>query len=285
MNIGINLSRMAAFLDQLGATIPAEIADVAETRRAIGDLMVTPPTLAFEQDLAAGNITSANAAERIMAAATAKTAHDNAIQIARNADPILDKLERRALVQHGDRIIEAMRPAFDQAAAALATFVDVFGTHPDPKDVLAARADGSELWQAHTNAVALLDDVRRICSMLAVANYFAEPDCSWFIAAADNSERLSQARAAASRGFDDLAAEGFTLRLNTADEARTVVANSNQRERRDLAELEAAATAEHTAEVERIKRQALEMNHPAPWEPTPDPEHPGTTATKTKRSR
>lgn len=264
MNPGISIDRLAKILDQLGAPLPDTIADVAATQDAIRGLVYTKPLIAFEAELAAGQITAANADERIRAAALAQGAHKEATEIARAAEPILDRLERTSLAAAGDTIVTSMRPAFDQAVIAATVFVERYGTHPDAETVLASSPDAAELWHAQQHALAVFDGVSRVGRMLAATRgYYVEPDATWYVSHVANQAELSQIVAAFSAGgILELIAEGFRPTLNTADEARSVLDPVNQRAIEDETKRkadEAAELAAFKAEIDHRMEQSAEQ--------------------------
>jgi hypothetical protein len=170
-------------------------------------------------------LTPKNAGKRVQELATALTARTRAVEAAQHYErAVLDQF-RDAIVAHTDDLIIAMRPYFDAAAKV----VQEAGALIDP-DRPPTTSDG-----LHVLEVAqALDDAQRRLSVVQTARIrvcemggYAEPDASWFIAEAADSDALALARMWKKRGdWHRLARAGFTLRLNTPAEAAAVVSNA-----------------------------------------------------------
>ena len=169
-------------------------------------------------------LTPKNAGKRVQDLATALTARSRAVEAAQHYErAVLDQF-RDAIVAHTDDLIIAMRPYFDAAAKV----VQEAGALIDP-DRPPTTSDG-----LHVLEVAqALDEAQRRLSVVQTARIrvsemsgYAEPDASWFIEEAADSDALALARLWKKRSWHRLARAGFTLRLNTPAEAAAVVSNA-----------------------------------------------------------
>lgn len=251
------IHRFIRDLDALGIPVPSEVAAVQAIRHAINGLVFTPPIQSFEDDLAAGKITADTAVKRVRDAARQLIEHEKAVQVSRDAEPTLVRLERRALGASGDSLVDALRPAFDQAATATSTFIERFGTNPAAETVLAAPG-GSEAWQAQQSALAFFDRCRRLCTDLAGVYYGPEAP-TWYLADVADADALRRAvsiHANTARSFGDLVAAGYSLRLNTNEEAEAIVAKT----RTVAAEKAAARQAEGDEAKAKAKAERVRLD-------------------------
>lgn len=256
----MNIEKLTAHLAALGIDAPAEVVAVQEIRVALGTLRTNPPVFTFEHDIATGAISAKNCVKRVQEAAAALAAHEKAVEVCQVVEPALARRERRALVDAGDDLVIAMRPAFDQAAAA-AGFVSRFGSDPDAAAVLSA-GGGSDVWRQYQAALVVFDATHRVMDALAEARYCADPRVSWYVEAITDSSRAVSTFSNSGKGIAALLAQGYKLRLNLAAEAVAVVANvAAVRARRDEAEAQAKADekARLMAERQRIEAGTVEQ--------------------------
>ena len=58
--------------------------------------------------------------------------------MSRDLIPTLDRQEMRAITEHGNELIDAMRPLFDEAAATLTAVREQLGPNPNREAVMNA---------------------------------------------------------------------------------------------------------------------------------------------------
>lgn len=240
--------RLIADLKSVGVKTDATVEEAIALIGVVRAAKNTAPVADLVAAYASGEITTENAAQAIIDTATLAVASER-ITIA--ADAIEDAASgtlRRWLATREDQIVKAMRPAFDAAAAQ----VQVAGTH-FPPGVSDAHliALGSKAVIAREGLDEALDVVSKIRGLrvdVADCAGFAGQDVTWYIEGARDLDHLDAAHRAytgTGNAFHALAAQGFTLRLNTRAEAAKVAAG--------------ARTVSETQEAERRAKRAAEI--------------------------
>lgn len=221
----INYPRLIADLTALGAKTDKTITEALAVIEQVRATRNAQPIDDLRSAYANGDITSANAAQAILSAATQAAASERIHLAAAAVEDAANGTIRRWLATREDTLVKAMRPAFAKAAAQ----VQVAGSHFAPNvtaDQLVAA--GSAAVAASEGLDAALSTLARIRSLRAqVADCAGTPeqDVTWYIEGANDLDHLDTARRAYSGtgdAFHALAHAGFTLRLNTQQEAARI---------------------------------------------------------------
>ena len=223
----INLTDVVARIEHLGGEVPADLRAQAELVAKLQELQRPPSTDGLEEQLRTGAVT-ASTVEKIVRDAAQRLLVDREIQSLvndfRRAGGPIEKGSKLALRRAGDVIIEALRPAFDQAAAELVASIAELGPDPDRRAVLKVPT-AAELWHKRKAVLDRLQDVRAVRVALAAAGYPApggpmSPRASWYTRGIRDEEALALADSWFKQGgFPGLAAGGFELFLSLGAEA------------------------------------------------------------------
>jgi hypothetical protein len=183
------------------------------------------PIADLEAAYAAGDITSANVRDAIIAAATLAAGAERIHAAAAVVENAASGRLRRWIGSREDALVKAMRPAFDEAAVHVTTAAGYFPPNVTSDQLVAA---GSKALAAQEHLEAALSTLARIRScrvqVADCAGHEAQ-DVTWYIAGARDLDHLEAAERAyygTGDAFHALAHQGFTLRLNTRDEAAAV---------------------------------------------------------------
>ncbi|MGO4340689.1 hypothetical protein [Pedococcus sp. 2YAF34] len=218
----MNYTRLITDLKRFGVKTDETVTEALAVIHAARDTRNAQPIEDLRAAYSNGDITSANAADRIISAATLAAGSERVHLAAAAVEDGANTTLRRWLGAREEQIVKALRPAFDAAAAG----VQLAGRHFAP-DVTATQliAAGSAAVAANEGLEAALSTLARIRSCrVQVADCAGHPeqDVTWYIEGAHDLEHLDVARRAytgAGDAFHALAHAGFTLRLNTVQEA------------------------------------------------------------------
>lgn len=242
-----NYNTLTTELEHFGATLPKSVADarriLAEARKAAA----VQPLDDLGEQYAAGSVTAANVSKMLHATAGALAARDNLHAALTQIENGCHRTMRDGIRDNGEKILKALRPAFDNAATIVQTAGRYFGSDPTAEQIMAGGVAAVAAHEQLADALHTLTRIRNLRVNLADCGYgapdHAEQDTTWWIARAADSETLDAARRAyiaPGHAFHNLAAAGFTLRMNTPAEAERVAAGARAAtEAREEAEREA----------------------------------------------
>ncbi len=252
-NVPLNTDLLNRLLNGLDIETPDDLTTIEAIRAAIRSARDADAVTALEADIMAGNVKAGTIADRVTAAALALVAAERAGELSHKLERRLERRTRDVLVDIGDDIVGQLRPAFDDAAAALLASVEAFGPNPNVDAILKAGPVAAASWEARIAATTKAREVSMVLSMMVGAGYGkpAPFDSAYFMATVPNLDELHRATAAMNSGgpaLVNLVAAGFTaLQLNTAPEAaklraKAATAQSKLDQDRTAAETEARMT-------------------------------------------
>lgn len=252
------LESLARKLTDLDLAIPDDAEALLALRAAVTEAsLALNPLATLEDDIAAGNITAADAADRIHKAAAALAAKEKATQVAQQLEPLLDRQGARWMVANGDDLIDLLRPTFDQAINDMRGIVDTLGPTPNDQAVLAAGPAAATAWQHRMTTIRRLDHIVRCVMILEDAGYrtFDRVPGARYVTDVPDADTLDNLhKYIGGAHFGEGIAAGLTYRLNTTAEAEAVIAQA----RAVTAAEHAAAQAQRDALIEQ-RRQAREV--------------------------
>lgn len=249
-----NHSRIVADLRAAGVTVPKHVSAALDLLKTARETMLTDPTAGLRDEYDAGTLTTTNVAERMIHAATIAAAAERLRLALVTIEQAVTRTVNVWLKTDADKIVTALRPAFDEAAAIVQTAGAHFPPHASAAQILDGGAAAAAAHEQLAEALAALDHLRNLRVSVAYAAGEGEQDASWWIADARDAGALEQAQRAyygSGNAFHALAHEGFTLRLNTTAEAARVAAGAR-----------AATEAE-----EHARREAALKEHRESWAP------------------
>lgn len=246
----------AARLTRLDVKLPKAAADALDILEILDDTVNEDQAAIVARDAAAGRITAKTAREYLLDHAARLVAHERA-KAARDQIAAPVHAQWRAAIRAGaPALLDALASRFDEQAPVVQQAGAAFPVDATPAQLVEAGPLAVEL---HGRLGAALDKLNAIRNVrVEIADYLGhahEQNASWWITdAGDDIDRADRAYSAPGNAFHNLAAGGYTLRLNDHDEAADV---------REGARL-AAEKADKANEDERIAK-ALEG-----WGPTQD---------------
>jgi hypothetical protein len=243
----MDLDLTIRYLDDLTAlnvTVPAKAIDAADVYRAALAAAGEAPAADLQAALVAGKLNPKNIGGMVREAALAQAAQQNAHQVVASLRLTINKVIRDALREDRDRIITELRKGFDPAAAEVAKAAEHFGPGTTAEDIVTARPDVVKKYNQLAAHVTTLDLVSRAYRTLLSDVLRELPDdiATLFVADAEDLGTLRELYRSHGSWLA-LAHAGYTLRLNTPNEAAALVARAEAK----AAEL---AKAEHDKAVE-----------------------------------
>ncbi|CAN5642132.1 hypothetical protein BH24ACT13_BH24ACT13_16480 [soil metagenome] len=236
----ISLVSLCNQLESLGVEPPGEARRVLDVHAALMAAAAQSPSGDLRKALADGTLTAASAPKLLQNAARNENARQSAHALARDLNHPVRSIVREAFAADADRIVAELRPAFDAASAGVQRAAALLAPDAGPAEVLAAGRDTTEPWQQLAEHCAVLDLIQGARSALyAISGGQPSPLVAAYIEAAPDAEALDRA----ARLFDGsgegltgplprtvggrwhrLISAGYTLRLNSGQEARQVIA-------------------------------------------------------------
>jgi len=252
----IELVSLCNQLESLGVDPPGEARRVLDVHAALMAAAAQSPSGDLREALADGTLTAASAPKLLWEAARNETARQSAQALSRDLNHPVRSIAREALAGDADRIVTELRPKFDVAAESMQRAGQLIDQDATDAEVLAAGRDAAELWQQLAEHCAVLDSIMGARSALdAITGGQPSPTAAAYIEAAPDAEALDRA----ARLFDGagpglsgplprtvggrwhrLTHAGYRLRLNSAQEARQVIAAANSATARTRAAADAA---------------------------------------------
>jgi hypothetical protein len=187
-----------------------------------------------------GTTKAAVIADKAMKAATSLVAADRLGQVHRDAQRTLDRIARQALYADAERILDELRPMFDDAVPHVAEVVESFGSLTPAPAILEAPGP-RRLWDRAVEARQQLDRVLDVRRDLQAVGYGPPETNAWFLT---TSHDLA---AADDTNLEGLVGAGWPVRLNTLQEIDEVEAAQRAEEEQRAAR----ADQRRRAQVER----------------------------------
>lgn len=223
-----NPARYTKQLDRLGIKAPKLLTDVDAVRLAALNAAASTEVDDLRTDVIAGKLDAKTIGKRVREAAAALVAREKARDVLRDLLPSFDKVTARAVRDSAPDVIAQMTPMFDSAVADVVLAVDTLGLSPSSDEVLAIGGDAAAVWAARNVALDVLDAIERARSIMAQVGYGTpHPLAVQYLA--DPVDDLQLAESQLRAGWTTFASSGYTLNLNTAEEADTVLAASRAR--------------------------------------------------------
>lgn len=217
-------------LETHGATLPKPVTAARATLAAAKETAAAQPLADLAGEYRTGKITAANVGARMTATGQALAATDHIRQVLATVENGVAGTIRAGIHDSAETMLLALRPGFDDAAAIVQTAGSHFASGATAEQILAGGVDAVVASQHLNDALNTLGQVRGLRVALADCGYGPdEQDVTWWIAGADDAESLATARrayTAPGNAFHNLAALGFTLRMNTPQEAEKVAAGA-----------------------------------------------------------
>jgi hypothetical protein len=214
-------------LDRLDVDFPDETVRLLAVWDAVGQVRQPVDTLAGQLD----QLTVDNVADRIRQAALDQAAHQGALGILQRLGHRIGAALTASLHADADRIVADLASRYGKAADTVHNAARLLRPDDDPAAILDRGHDHATAYLTMRDTLPVLDLIHQARYHLSATCGYGTPDpaIAMFI---DNADNLDQLRTAA-RAYRNtsgtggrwlaLAAAGFRLNLNTADQARTLV--------------------------------------------------------------
>lgn len=222
-------------LEKLGVALPDDATAALALADASTAAAADVPANGLRAGIADGTIGPDNIADRLREAALDVAAHQGAVTLRTQLLPYLASAVQTALAADADRIVDDLRPTFDQAVETVANAAGHLRPNAKPADILTAGPASAAAYHAIAEQQAILE----LILQARIGGGRPDAPAALFIEPVPNLGHLRRAGRAyqqtAGPGGRWLAmvADGCTLRLNTSREAREVVAQARAGTRRE----------------------------------------------------
>lgn len=247
-------ARFVAQLEQLGVTVPTDVAATVAALVALDEAARRNPAAEAQREALDGSLTAQNAAQVLGDLSRALVEQDRAQAAANILEQPLRSRFNGQLRDAADGLIAQLRQPFDQAAVVVQAAGQMFGPDPSAEDLVKAGPQAVEVHQKLAGALGVLSRIRMVRVGLAEVAGHGEQDVTWWIAPVASEAELDRARlafGAAGDGFHNVCHAGFALRMNTATEAEAV----------------ATGAAVATSQAEAAERDARIAEEVESWRP------------------
>ncbi len=248
------IQSLAHDLQALGLDLPEQARTALDVQAAALTAASATPTEDLRADAEAGTLDPATIGARVREAALALNARAAAHEVARELIHPLQKVATRAVMADADRIVKAMRPAFDTVAAGIAEAAARFDPDTSPERVIATGPEATAAYRTLDQHRATLDRVHAVRATLTRSYGYGAtgtPAAAWYVATfvdfaqVERAQRLLEQDGGPGGQWLRLASAGYRLRLNTATEAAAVLAKAHGATDRAQRAAEQRSLAEH----------------------------------------
>ncbi|MCW2763615.1 MAG: hypothetical protein JWR85_3816 [Marmoricola sp.] len=239
-------------LERFGVKLPETVLDARATLTEARRVTAQQPLSDLDAEYAAGLITAENVAEKVTEAAGRLASREHNQQALNAIENGCTRTMYAGLRDAGEKILKTLTKPFEDAAAVVQTAGTYFGSDPTPEQIIAGGVPAVAAHEKLGAALNTLNQIRGLRVALADCGYGApdhgEQDVTWWIAGAKDQHSVDTARRAYSapgNTFHNLAALGYTLRLNTPAEADRVASGARAATEKAEEAAREAALAEH----------------------------------------
>ncbi|QYF89711.1 hypothetical protein [Arthrobacter sp. PAMC25284] len=224
----------------------------AATALAEAAIEATNPTTADDLNdaIAAGTITPKNLGAKLIEAALALVAAERIHAAAEGTQSAITTIYYDGFRNHADKLVEALRTPFNEAAATLTAAARHFQDGATPQQILNAGPEAVTAWHGLDAARHTMGQVRTARAIIADIERDNADAYLHYIGGNHNQAELWHAEAqytGVGDGLHNLATAGYTLHLNTRAEAAALARTAQTKSAKEQAAAEAARIAEHKA--------------------------------------
>ncbi|MEV4987672.1 hypothetical protein [Pseudarthrobacter sp. LMD1-1-1.1] len=231
----------------LGIDLPKECQDASALANAALAATNTPAIQDLHDGILSGTITPKNIAAKLTDSAISIMAAERIHTAAEGTQSAVNDIYFSALKAHADKLVAALRPAFDEAAAIIQTAGKHFAADANERDILNAGMEAVNAWHNLAAAKATMMQITNARAVIAEAERDNTSPYLHYITGQHTQAELWQAEAeytGVGHGLHNLARAGFTLHLNTKAEAQKLADTARTRTEQAQARAEAARIAE-----------------------------------------
>ncbi|MDE8668003.1 hypothetical protein PY310_05320 [Pseudarthrobacter sp. H3Y2-7] len=231
----------------LAIDLPKECQDASPLANAAIAATNSPAVQDLHDGILSGTITPKNIAAKLTESAIAIMAAERIITAAEGTQSAINTLYFGALKAHADKLVTALRPAFDEAAKVIQTAGKYFAPDANERDILSAGMEAVEAWHNLAAAKVTLTQIINARATIADTERDNSPAYLHYISGNYTQAQLWQAEAeytGVGHGLHNLARAGFTLHLNTKAEALKLAETARTKTEQQQAQAEAARIAD-----------------------------------------
>jgi hypothetical protein len=242
----------------LNINLPKECQDASALANAALEATNPPAIQDLHDGILAGTITPKNIAAKLTDSAIAIMAAERIHTAAEGTQSAINTLYFGALKANADKLVAALRPVFDEAAAVIHTAGKHFAADANERDILNAGMEAVNAWHNLAAAKTTMTQIINARAVIAEAERDNTSPYLHYITGNHTQAQLWQAEAeytGVGHGLHNLARAGFTLHLNTKTEAQKLAETARTRTEQERAKADAA----RIADSKRDSALAFEM--------------------------
>lgn len=227
--------------------LPKECQDASGLANAALAATNSPAVADLHDAILAGTITPKNIGAKLTESAIAIMAAERIFTAAEGTQSAINTLYFGALKAHADKLVIALRPAFDEAAAVIQTAGKHFAADANERDILNAGMEAVNAWHNLAAARTTMTQILNARATIAEAERDNISPYLHYVTGSHTQAQLWQAEAEYSgvgHGLHNLARAGFTLHLNTKAEAQKLAETARTRTEKEQAQAESARIAD-----------------------------------------
>jgi len=231
----------------LNIDLPKECQDASALANAALAATNSPAIQDLHEGILSGTITPKNIGAKLTDSAISIMAAERIITAAEGTQSAINQIYFQALKANADKLVAALRPAFDEAAGVIQTAGKHFAADANERDILNAGMEAVNAWHNLASAKTTAMQIINARAVIADAERDHSPAYLHYITGTHTQAQLWQAEAEYSgvgHGLHNLARAGFTLRLNTKAEAQKLAETARTKTEQQQAQAEAARIAE-----------------------------------------
>ena len=263
-----SLRSTARTFTTLGIELPTACTQALALADAITEATTTTAVADLNNGIAGGSVSPANVVKKLREAAQAMLIAERLPQAAQATESALTTAFNAGLRNNADQLIEQLREPFEAAAATITAAGRHFEPEANAATVLAAGVEAAAAWQDLTEARNTLARIRNARTIIADIQRDTTHPALFYVAGPLTAQDVWEVKnnwGGTGDFYHQLTHQGYTLSLNTSEEAQAIQHAAYTAEERQAAGTEAAARAIREADPasEPAIRKAMMAAHRA----------------------
>lgn len=263
-----NLRSTARTFTNLGIELPEPCTRALALADAISDATTTTAAADLADGITGGNVTPANVVKKLREAAQAMLIAERLPQAAQATESALTAAFHTGIRDNADQLVEQLREPFEAAAATITAAGRHFEPEANAATVLAAGVEAAAAWQDLTEARNTLAQIRNARTIIADIQRDNTHPALFYVAGPLTANGVWEVKnnwGGTGDFYHQLTHQGYTLSLNTCEDAQAIQQAAYTAEERQAAGTEAAARARREADPdsEPAIRKAMMAAHRA----------------------
>lgn len=241
-----NLRSTARTFTNLGIELPEPCTKALALADAITEATTTTAVADLNTGILDGDVTPANVVKKLQDAATATLVAERLPVAAQATESALTGVFHKGIRDAADDLIEQLREPFDAAAATVTAAGRHFEPEANAATVLSAGVEAAAAWQDLTEARNTLAQVRNARTIIADIQRDTTHPALFYVAGpltANDVWEVKHNWGGTGDFYHQLTHQGYTLALNTSEEAKAIQYAAYSAAEREAADGEATARA------------------------------------------